>query len=1385
MKKGFSKVVSSILAVTMLFTCLTIGTGALAAEDTAANVFETEDGFLDIEAEDLVYDEERIEVVESKLYSGGAALRPLIEDKNQPAQSTPASVEIQFTADKDGTYYIWMRHTASVERQNGGNLWLSLNGGVYNFTNLKAEAEAPAWFVLGKVTLKAGETGSVRIFPRQIVSIGYDRFIISCDDTYMPTDDELNIKASAEATSYPIPTPTPPPEAIEPDADGTFDIIDFDDEESVTKYGFTASKENKEDTKFTAEWYPNNVRDLHIKDVNNLSNFNMIKIRVYGNSEVPVKFLLQFMSNDPDTEGDDYYGKTITVDQDGWQEFVIPFSELGATRSPLGFDQITSISLRTKGWDIENPEGSVLYFDKFQLVRDEQIAKEEELLRQEEEAQATSDPTDLSKVEDAVCLFLGNGHAYSKQQRVAIDPDNPDVVPFTENDRTLVPVRFISEQLGADVTYDEATEQVSIKKDGIEIDMTIGSNIVYKNGQAVTLDVAANTYNDRTFVPLRACAELLNKQVYWHDMGLIVISDYEDIYDDDKDLGILYTIIQNIIFDRPTGEQMMADLQATNPNDAHPRLLANAQQIAEIKERAKTDAVLQSWIDSIEKSSQGILEQPTVEFISELGYSNGMLEVARAAKEKLYKMAFLYQFTDDDKYAERAWKELEEICSWPDWHPGHFLDTGELSYGVALAYDWCYDYFTPEQRKTIEDALHQNAVMDGIGAYNGTTDKMDSGTHNRSGWTKATTNWNAVCNAGLLMASAAIANVYPEDCTTLLGHIIKSVELAVKDYAPDGGYAEGPGYWEYGTTYLVWLIASMDSAFGTNYGLYQWPGVSTTQYYASYVDGPTGSFNYSDSGSSHMDASSSFWFANKNGDPDLAGLRYNQLIENGGSASPKDVLWYNPDNISARVELPSDRLFKGIDTVFFRTNWTDSSMVFAGFHGGKNNSNHGNLDVGTFVLDAEGERWFIDLGGDNYSLPNYFGMEGRSTYYRGRAEGQNTVCVNPDKKADQVYTARGRITEYVSKPKGAYAIMDMKSALSVLKVSEAQRGMLFTNNRRAVVVQDEITLLEPGEVWWFAHTKADIEVAPDGKSAILTQNGKRMSAVITSDNDAKFTVMDAVKLPTSPETHEMETANTGIRKLAIHLTDVKEVNLAVTFRMLEDGETEPAYKYTYTKMADWEIDDGALEVPTATDVRVNGQTVENYNPYATDYTVILPYGTTEVPTVEATAADGYEYTITMPESLPGTATIKVFDPNDRSISQTYSVFIRAEKGVEIVASHNQEGNTPENSMDGDFVSRWAAEGSAWIKYTFIEPREISSVWIAYYSASETRKAKLEIQVSEDGENFVSVFKGMSTASEVELEEFKLPQPMMVKAVKVLGEGNTVNNWNVIAEIDFR
>lgn len=85
------------------------------------------------------------------------------------------------------------------------------------------------------------------------------------------------------------------------------------------------------------------------------------------------------------------------------------------------------------------------------------------------------------------------------------------------------------------------------------------------------------------------------------------------------------------------------------------------------------------------------------------------------------------------------------------------FNVGEMSFGVALAYDWLYDWLSPSQKRVLEEGLYRQAVVKGIGAYNGTSDEIDDhhGTHGRSGWTKAKTNWNAVCNAGLTMSSIA------------------------------------------------------------------------------------------------------------------------------------------------------------------------------------------------------------------------------------------------------------------------------------------------------------------------------------------------------------------------------------------------------------------------------------------------------------------------------------------------------------------------------------------------------------------------------------------------------------------------------------------------------
>jgi len=128
---------------------------------------------------------------------------------------------------------------------------------------------------------------------------------------------------------------------------------------------------------------------------------------------------------------------------------------------------------------------------------------------------------------NAVALKLGTPVSFAKGQRTYIDTANKDVVPFTENSRTLVPVRYIAESFGATVGWDDATQAVTVDYLNKHISLQIGSNQMLVNGEAVTLDTAANTYNSRTFIPLRALVEALGKHVLWDDRGLIIISDMD------------------------------------------------------------------------------------------------------------------------------------------------------------------------------------------------------------------------------------------------------------------------------------------------------------------------------------------------------------------------------------------------------------------------------------------------------------------------------------------------------------------------------------------------------------------------------------------------------------------------------------------------------------------------------------------------------------------------------------------------------------------------------------------------------------------------------------------------------------------------------------------
>ena len=138
-----------------------------------------------------------------------------------------------------------------------------------------------------------------------------------------------------------------------------------------------------------------------------------------------------------------------------------------------------------------------------------------------------------------ICLFIFATGACAKTLQLTIgDPyitiqdlkgidtnkiDNEGTAPFVSNGRTLVPVRVIAESFGSKVGWDDATRTVTITSGKTLIKLVIGSNTATVNGKTLTLDVPANIYGERTFVPIRFVTESLGYNVSYVDMTKDVI----------------------------------------------------------------------------------------------------------------------------------------------------------------------------------------------------------------------------------------------------------------------------------------------------------------------------------------------------------------------------------------------------------------------------------------------------------------------------------------------------------------------------------------------------------------------------------------------------------------------------------------------------------------------------------------------------------------------------------------------------------------------------------------------------------------------------------------------------------------------------------------------
>jgi hypothetical protein len=385
-----------------------------------------------------------------------------------------------------------------------------------------------------------------------------------------------------------------------------------------------------------------------------------------------------------------------------------------------------------------------------------------------------------------------------------------------------------------------------------------------------------------------------------------------------------------------------------------------------------------------------------------------------------------------------------------DYHVGQ----GSNMLPLAMIYDWTYDRLTPEQRRELVQAMLNYSFIP-------TLDAMYVGgpKAGKTFWVSGYNNWTTICIGGALGlglalrpadAPAAVTALAPDGSTvtrSFAEHWAEFLPIALRNlqrgFQPirdnDGLQPEGTGYHHDTVLPLYGIVASVEAAYPDaavrpdfvasflkeakdtaavhiNAGIHMagpsgadwqyadgtWPLTSLPinlliAHYAAEVSAPL--------------ASAAVWRAFQNISTTDRGLHllYRPLIEPQPAFDPATIPTAHYF-FSRLINDDKGDLAINEFVVTWRQNFTDPNACAVFFKGGdRRRDYHSHLDIGTFLYDALGVRWAIDIGrGEGY--PYYFKDGVRdfkyvttAQVYPKRAAGHNTLVLNP---ADNDYTRR-------------------------------------------------------------------------------------------------------------------------------------------------------------------------------------------------------------------------------------------------------------------------------------------------------------------------------------------------------------------------------------------
>ena len=670
-------------------------------------------------------------------------------------------------------------------------------------------------------------------------------------------------------------------------------------------------------------------------------------------------------------------------------------------------------------------------------------------------------------------------------------------------------------------------------------------------------------------------------------------------------------------YTRPSIDTIKKDYKASSVNGKHPRLMITNSFVKNLRTEISNSNNSKSWWYKKlkargEELRDNLLGNDKDKYLFKYTpcYGNSMGSrmpgiggkgtAADQFREYMLILGMNYQLSTDTEakagYANAAWVMLSVVSNtekFPDINPWHDLDFGFFCQGYAIAYDWMYDAWSTTQKTTLEKAIKTQCFRPANDSYTDNNRNVNQTSSDGVVMGVYTNhNHNPIVNSGITMVSLALMDKFPDITTSLCHDAFICLEKDLNVYGDYGVSSEGLEYMLLSVNNISMMFSSLETSLGKLYGLDTCPGFADGKVMNAIrnMESDVGAFSFSDTYDSFITNPGELYFCKHY---NLHGFR-KDIIERIKKTSPNNytfnvqiLCWNEDESDDYKITHDKDFVVGGnkseTDNLAFATfrNSFEEGQSFAGIKAGKTVKDFFiHLDQGSFVYNALGVKWAVDMGKDSYGLTGYYAPKvekgGRWDIFRLRPDGHNTLLINPNKN-DCGYELEktASLTTDASKTE-AIAVVDMTNLVSK-KANSDKRAMLLTDNRLSLVVRDEVSLKESSALYWVMYTEQDVKI--DGNSAVLSNDDKKVKLDFASSTDGKLYVESAAPWKLAPEiTNPDQNSNKSYKRIVYKINGANgDAYITAKFTPAIDETKNAPDVTTYGPISSWKVQKDSVD----------------------------------------------------------------------------------------------------------------------------------------------------------------------------------------------------------------